>query len=420
MADLTGLTIGVGITGGIAAYKAAELCRLLIKAGADVHCIMTKAAEQFIGSLTLQSLTTNPVYTDLFSMSQEGEIGHITLADRLDLLVIAPASANTLSKLWHGVSDNPVTTIALATKAPLVLCPSMNVNMWNHPVTQKNIHSLRTHDRVTVVEPDSGYLACGWTGAGRLPDPQTIVWSVARAIGNKPLLGKKIVMTIGATREAWDPARHLSNRSTGKMGMAIANAAWVCGAEVTVIHGACQWGSPPNTKTSSPLTMPAPWKKKAVVSAAEMYAATWELAKDSDMAILVAAVADYKPVHTLPEKLIKGSATITLELERTKDILLSLGELDPESRPLLVGFAAESQDVIQRATSKLAAKRCDVIVANDISKQDSGFEVDTNSGWILDKTGVEYPLCIDSKAAVGAKIVRWLTDNWQRLSSVNT
>lgn len=375
---LSGRTIVVGVGGGIAAYKSAELVRVLRKAGAEVYVIMTAAAQRFITPLTLQTLSGHPVGTDLFDLTQESEIGHIALADRADLLLIAPATADLLARLSLGLADDLLTTLALACRAPLLLAPAMNVHMWQKPQVEEHLARLCARG-AEVAGPEPGELACGYTGPGRMSEPAVLLSRVeaifARADPAKSLLGRRVVITAGPTYEALDPVRFLGNRSSGKMGFALAQAAARRGAEVLLISGPVA------------LLTPAGVERKNVESAAEMAAAVLPFVdsqagrQPADVIIMTAAVADFRPATVAEQKIKKTTPEQTLELSLvpTMDILAELGRRrGPRSRPLLVGFAAETQDVEAYALRKLSQKRCDVIVANDVAEPGSGFGTDTN------------------------------------------
>ncbi len=392
---LAGAHVVVGVAGGIAAYKAAELVRLFDKAGATVDVAMTARAQQFVGPMTFQALTRRPVFTDLFSLTEEAAIGHIALADRADLVVIAPATANTIARLAAGQSDDAVAAIVLATKAPVLLAPSMNVNMWSHPLTQANVRRLVDVARYHVVGPGDGFLACRWTGPGRLAEPADIVEAAANVLARHDLAGRRIVVTAGPTYEPIDPARFIGNRSSGKMGAALAAAAQRRGAEVTLLLG------------PSAITPPVGVTVVAIESAEQLAVALASAAQGADVIIMAAAVADYRVAQPATQKLKRSAlgATTSLELVANPDLLAGLGERRAGKQvPLLVGFAAETQDVIANAQRKLATKQCDLIVANDVSEAGAGFGVDTNRVTLVDATSVtEVPA--DTKAVVAHRIL---------------
>lgn len=357
-------TIILGICGGIAVYKSVELLRLLVKAGASVHVIMTRSACEFVTPLTFQTLSGHPVHTELFNLLQEMEIGHITLADRADLVIVAPATANLVGKLAGGIADDLLTTTLMATKAPVLLVPAMNVNMYENPIYQRNEGVLRAGG-YHLLEPDCGFLACGWEGKGKMPAPATIFEHAAALLAPKDLAGETILVTAGPTREAIDPVRYISNYSSGKMGYAIARAAYQRGARVILISG--------------PVAIPAPLGVElvSVVTAEEMRQAVLSRLKEATVVIKAAAVADYRPAEVAGTKIKKErSATMTLPLIKNADILAEIGA-NKEGR-LVVGFAAETSDLLENARKKLLSKNLDMIVANDISEAGSGFDVETN------------------------------------------
>jgi phosphopantothenoylcysteine decarboxylase/phosphopantothenate--cysteine ligase len=373
---LAGARIVVGVAGGIAAYKAAELVRLLDKAGAHVDVAMTARAQRFIGPMTFQALTRRPVFTDLFSLTEEAAIGHIQLADAADLVVIAPATASMLARLAHGDASDAVTAIVLATRAPVLLAPSMNVNMWNHALTQANVRRLVDVAGYRIVGPGEGFLACRWTGPGRLAEPADIVEAAAHLLSAHDLAGVRIVVTAGPTYEAIDPARFIGNRSSGKMGVAIAAAAQRRGAIVRLLLGPSAQPPPVGVTTTS------------FENAAQLGWALADATKDADVVVMTAAVADYRPAAVAKEKLKRAALGAGMELELTAnpDLLAELGARRGRARrPVLVGFAAETGDVIENARGKLAAKRCDLVVANNVAEPGAGFAVDTNHVTLVDR-----------------------------------
>jgi phosphopantothenoylcysteine decarboxylase/phosphopantothenate--cysteine ligase len=383
------------VAGGIAAYKAAELVRLFDKAGAQVDVAMTARAQKFVGPMTFQALTRRPVFTDLFNLTEEATIGHIQLADQADLVVIAPATASSLARLAAGLADDAVTAIALATRAPVLLAPSMNVNMWSHPLTRANVGRLVEIAGYRVVGPGDGFLACRWTGPGRLAEPADIVEAAAHVLAPQDLAGKRIVVTAGPTYEAIDPARFIGNRSSGKMGAALAAAAQRRGAEVTLLLG------------PSAIAPPVGVTVVAVESAAQLEAALTAAARGADVIIMAAAVADYRPATPAAHKLKRGQLgdETSLALIANPDLLAGLGKRrGTKKTPLLVGFAAETEDVVANARAKLAAKRCDMVIANDVSEPGAGFAVDTNRVTVVDHHGaVELPA--GTKAEVAHRIL---------------
>jgi phosphopantothenoylcysteine decarboxylase/phosphopantothenate--cysteine ligase len=373
-----GKTVVVALSGGIACYKVPDVVRLLRDAGARVRVIMTRAATQFITPLTLQTLAGEPVSIELFDLTQESEIGHIRLADSADAVLVAPATANVIGKAAHGLADDLLSTVLLATRAPVLLAPAMNVHMWENPRVQANLATLREQGW-RIVEPGVGFLACGYEGAGRLADAAVIAAEVERAIGPADLRGERVLVTAGPNREPLDPVRFLSNRSTGRMGYALAAAAWRRGAEVVLISGPTALAAPHGVRCTR------------VGTAAEMRAAVHQEIESASVLCMAAAVADYRPAQVAAKKLKKGSGPLHLELERTVDIL---GELKGSSGDrLIVGFAAETDNVLANAQRKLASKGLDLIVANDVSRSDAGFEVDTNAVTLIDASGrSEVPL----------------------------
>ena len=379
-APLDGMSVVVCVGGGIAAYKAAELVRLLDKAGARVEVAMTASAQKFIGATTFQALTRRPVFTDLWSLTEEAEIGHIQLADRADLVIVAPATTNLISRLAHGRADDAVSAVILATRAPVLLAPSMNVNMWNHPLTTLNLQRLVDVAGYQVVGPGDGFLACRWTGPGRLAEPVDIVEAAAHVLSPQDLEGTKIVVTAGPTYEPIDPVRFVGNRSSGKMGVAIAAAAQRRGADVTLILG------------PSALTPPVGVSTMSVENASQLQWALNDATKDADVIVMTAAVADYRPSNPANEKLKRGELgpKATVELVANPDLLAELGKARGSKKtPLLVGFAAETQDVIANAQKKLVTKKCDLVVANDVGEAGAGFAVDTNHVTLVDSSGAE-------------------------------
>jgi phosphopantothenoylcysteine decarboxylase/phosphopantothenate--cysteine ligase len=377
-APLQGARITLCVGGGIAAYKAAEVVRLLDKAGAIVDVAMTKRAQKFVGPMTFQALTRRPVFTDLFSLTDEATIGHIQLADAADLVIVAPATANVIARLAAGTADDVVSAIVLATKAPVLLAPSMNVNMWSHPLTQANVRRLIDVAGYKTVGPGTGFLACQWNGPGRLAEPTDIVEAAAHYLSAQDLAGVKLVVSAGPTYEAIDPVRFIGNRSSGKMGVALAAAAQRRGADVRLILGPSAIPPPLGVTTTS------------VESAAQMQWALADATKDADVVVMTAAIADYRPAHAADQKIKRGDVgqTMTVELVANPDLLAELGKTRGEGKkPLLVGFAAETNDVIENARKKLASKRCDLVVANDVGEPGSGFAVDTNHVTLVDGSG---------------------------------
>jgi phosphopantothenoylcysteine decarboxylase/phosphopantothenate--cysteine ligase len=362
----------LGVTGGIAAYKAVELLRLLTKAGADVHVIMTRAAQEFVTPLTFQTLSANPVHIDLFNLIAEREIGHIALADRADLCIIAPATANVIGKIAAGIADDMLTTTIMATKAPVLIAPAMNVNMYTNRLYLDNEERLRRFGYL-ITPPVKGTLACGWEGDGKLAAPESIFEAAVAALSCHDFRGQTVMVTAGPTREEVDPVRFISNHSSGKMGYALARAAQRRGARVILVSG--------------PVNLAPPIGVELVVveSAADMHAAVMERAGECTVIIKAAAVADYRPLERSGAKIKKNSAELTLQLVKTPDILAELGAL--KNGPFLVGFAAETGNIAEFANRKLRDKNVDMIVANDVSQSDAGFNVDTNRARLFFRDG---------------------------------
>jgi phosphopantothenoylcysteine decarboxylase/phosphopantothenate--cysteine ligase len=382
-------TIVLGITGGIAAYKAADLASKLTQAGAKVETVMTEAAQKLITPLTLRNITHRPVVTDMFELASEYSVEHIALAEAADAVIIAPATANTIARLAAGIADNMLGCIVLATKAPVIIAPAMNDVMYRNAVTQENISKLKARG-FSVIEPEYGRLASGKMGKGRLPETTKLIEAIERALGQQQdLTGKRIVVTAGGTREPIDPVRHIGNRSSGKMGYALAEAAQARGAEVTLISANVSLDAPDGVaivKVQTALEM-----KKAVVGAV----------KKADALLMAAAVADYQPRTTSRAKIKKESRRdLTLKLIKTPDILSEVkGDF------IKVGFAAESENLVANAKKKLASKGLDLVVANDITAPDAGFDVDTNRVVIIDKKGKAEELPLMSKRDVADRVL---------------
>ena len=385
---LVNKTIVLGITGGIAAYKAVDLASKLTQAGARVEVIMTESATKFIAPLTLRSITGRPVVTDMFELASEFSIEHIALAEAADILVIAPATANIIAKLAVGISDDMLTCTVLATKAPVIMAPAMNVNMFQNSVTQDNLAKLKARG-FTVVDPGYGRLASGEVGWGRLAEVDEIIDTIKQVLGRSgDLADKRIVVTAGGTQEPIDPVRYVGNYSSGKMGYAMAEAARDRGAEVKLI--------------TAPTSLPEPTGMEVVYikTATQMKEAVAEATAQADALIMAAAVADYQPKSTAKAKIKKDSPSLTLELIRTPDILTEV-----KGNFLKVGFAAESEDVVGNAKQKLEKKQLDLIVANDITDKDSGFGVDTNKVTLIDRDGNVESLPLLTKREVADRIL---------------
>jgi len=358
----------LAVTGGIAAYKAPELVRALVRSDCAVRCAMTRAAAAFVSPLALQTVSGHPVRRELFDAAEEGGIDHIALADWAELVVVAPATAHVLARLAAGLADDLVTTLALATRAPLLLAPAMNVNMWRHPATARNVEILSGRG-AHWVGPDAGELACGWEGEGRMSDPARIAAAARALLGPRDLSGVHVLVTAGGTREPVDAVRYLGNRSSGKMGYAVARQAARRGAEVVLVSG------------PSSLPTPSGVRRVDVGTALEMREAVLREVADADVVVKAAAVADFRPAEAPTRKIRKEDlaegAGLSIELVRNPDILAELCR--EKGRRVVVGFAAESHDVIASARRKIARKGCDLLVANDVSQSDSGFDVDRNT-----------------------------------------
>jgi phosphopantothenoylcysteine decarboxylase / phosphopantothenate---cysteine ligase len=386
--------IAVGVCGGIGAYKSVEVVRGLQKLGHDVVAVMTRSARRFVGELTFEAITRHRVLKSQFEPGANADIEHIVLASSIDLLIVAPATANILGKLANGIADDFLTSLYLATKAPVLLAPAMNTNMLEHPAVQRNLEVLAARGTY-FVEPGAGYLACGWIGKGRLAEPADIVQAAEQVLSpSGPLRGKTVLVTAGPTREAIDPVRFVGNRSSGKMGYALAAAARSRGANVVLVSGPTELQPPSGVEVIR------------VTTAAEMHDAVVPRAAHVDVVIMAAAVADYAPASPPHHKIHKDAATLILSLERTPDILAELGRRRAGGqRPLLVGFAAETTDVVASARRKRREKGVDLVVANDVSRPDAGFEVDTNEVTLVSADG-EDVLPLQSKAAIAAQVVQ--------------
>ena len=388
--DLHDKTILLGVTGGIAAYKSCELVRLLQKRGAHVKVVMSQHATEFVGPTTFRALTREPVSVGLFDDPND-PIHHISLAQEPDLIVVAPATANIIAKMAHGVADDLISTTLLATSKPILVAPAMNDGMWKASATQENVALLRSRG-VHVVGPGTGYLACGTSDEGRMSEPSEIVFAAARVLETRnDLAGKRILITAGPTHEPIDPVRYIGNRSTGRMGMALATAALMRDAAVTMILGPSDLDVPPGCDVVR------------VQTAQEMFEAASDAFTACDAAICAAAVADYAPRTTADHKLKKANEPLdSLNLVETRDILASLSS--SKQGRVVVGFAAETDDVVSYAQAKLTRKGCDLIVANDVSRSDSGFGSLTDKAWIVSQGGVE-ELPLLSKEALANRIL---------------
>ncbi len=393
MTNLRDKRIVLGVTGGIAAYKSAIIASRLVQSGARVDVVLTESATKFITPLTFQSLTHRRVFTDIFDIPAAENIPHIELSHHTDLLLIAPATANTIAKMAHGQADNLLTAIALATDKPILIAPAMETDMWEHPATRKNIAALAEWG-ITRVGPAAGRLASGRMGRGRMAEPAEIVDAARRVLAkNGDMVGMRVVITAGGTREPLDPVRYITNRSSGKMGHALAETARDRGAQVTLI-------------TTAALPVPQGVSPVRVNTAAEMADAVLAAIPGSDVLVMAAAVADYRPANIASQKIKKKAGGLTLALTRTPDILQRVAKYRAENGfpRKVVGFAAETADVQQNAREKLTRKRLDWIVANDVSRSDAGFAVDTNQVTLFGADGSAVTLPLMSKSAVATEI----------------
>jgi phosphopantothenoylcysteine decarboxylase/phosphopantothenate--cysteine ligase len=389
--------IALGVTGGIGAYKAVEVCRGLQKRGHDVVAVMTRAAARFVGAVTFEAITRRPVITSQWRPGMNADIEHIAIADGVDLLLVAPCTANVIGKFANGIADDFLSSLYLATRAPVMLAPAMNSNMLAHEAVQRNLQTLAARG-VRFVEPGDGYLACGWIGRGRLAEPDAIVDAACALLSpsDSILRGRHVLVSAGPTYEDIDPVRYLGNRSSGRMGFALAAQARKRGARVTLVAGPTR------------LEPPAVDDVVRVRSAAEMHDAIMAAASSADVVIMAAAVADFTPASTSAAKVSKTDGPLTLTLARTRDILADLGArrsaLGAAAGPVLVGFAAETHDLLRKAREKRARKNVDLIVANDVSQPDRGFDVDTNAVTLVSDDGDE-PVSLQSKERVAAAIL---------------
>jgi phosphopantothenoylcysteine decarboxylase / phosphopantothenate---cysteine ligase len=388
------MLIALGVTGGIGAYKAVEVARGLQKRGHEVVAVMTHAATRFVGPITFEAITRRPVITDQFAAGMNADIEHIAIASTIDLLLVAPATANIIGKFANGIADDFLSTLYTATRAPVLLAPAMNTQMFEHVAVRANLDTLASRG-VRFVEPGEGYLACGWIGKGRLAEPDEIVAAAELMLRpDSALRGKCVLVTAGPTYEDFDPVRYIGNRSSGKMGFAIAAEAARRGAQVTLIAGPTQ------------AARPAVHEIVHVRRAEEMHRAVISRADGADVVVMAAAVADYTPVSRADQKVSKDDGTLTLTLRRTPDILAELGQrrLAQGSGPVLIGFAAETEQVVERAAAKRQRKHVDLIVANDVSRDDAGFDVDTNAVTIVGESSAE-PIPLQSKSRLAGEIL---------------
>ncbi|EAF5666687.1 bifunctional phosphopantothenoylcysteine decarboxylase/phosphopantothenate--cysteine ligase CoaBC [Listeria innocua] len=390
---MQGKNILLAVSGGIAVYKAVALTSKLTQAGANVKVMMTEHAQEFVPPLSFQVLSKNDVYTDTFDEKKSSVVAHIDLADWADLVIVAPATANLIGKMANGIADDMVTTTILATEAPVWVAPAMNVHMIQHPAVIRNINRLYA-DGVRFIEPEEGYLACGYVGRGRLEEPEKIVLRIAEFFQEKKdlLQGKKVLVTAGATREKLDPVRYFTNHSTGKMGFSIAESAARHGANVTLIT------------TSKTLPVPPGVEAVYVESADEMYQAVLERKTEQHIFVMTAAVADYTPANVSEQKIKKQPGDFTIEMKRTKDILLEIGQ-NKTADQVVIGFAAETENLETNALKKLTSKNADMIVANNISEAGAGFSGDTNIVTFYRKDGSNEALPLLDKKEVAEHII---------------
>ena len=384
-------TILLGVTGSIAAYKIASLASMLVKQHANVHVIMTKNATNFINPITFETLTGNKCLVDTFDRNFEFQVEHVSLAKQADLALVAPASANVIGKLAHGIADDMLTTTLLACKAPILVSPAMNTNMYENPIVQDNIHILERYG-MKIITPASGYLACGDTGAGKMPEPETLFAYIETEIAcEKDLAGKRVLVTAGATQESLDPVRYLTNHSTGKMGYALAKAAMLRGAQVTLVSAP--------TNLSAPLDVDL----VPVVSAQDMFEAVENRFDDADILIMAAAVADYRPKEFVDHKIKKKEGDNTLELARTTDILGTLGARKRADQ-FICGFSMETEHLLENSKAKLEKKHLDMIAANNLRTRGAGFGTETNVVTLIRPDGMT-ELPIMSKLDVAHRIL---------------
>jgi phosphopantothenoylcysteine decarboxylase/phosphopantothenate--cysteine ligase len=388
--------IALGVCGGIGGYKAVEVCRGLQRRGHEVVTVMTRSARRFVGPLTFEAITRRPVVTSQWQAGLNASVEHVALADRIDLLLVAPCTANVIGKFAGGIADDFLTSLYLATRAPVLLAPAMNTNMLAHPAVEENLRRLGERG-VRLVEPGEGYLACGWIGKGRLAEPEVVVEAAAALLEapESPLRGLRVLVTAGPTYEDIDPVRFVGNRSSGRMGFAVAAEASRRGARVTLVAG------------PTPLELPAVASVVRVRSAAEMHAAVMREAGEADVIVMAAAVADYAPEDVAAGKLTKTESSLTLRLTRTRDVLAELGTMRAglgSAGPVLVGFAAETDDLLRRAREKREKKQVDLIVANDVSRSDRGFEAESNEVTLVGADGDEQ-VPLQSKGRVAGAIL---------------
>lgn len=397
---LQGKTVLLGVTGSIAAYKIASLASALKKLHADVHVIMTKNATNFINPITFETLTGNKCLVDTFDRNFQFQVEHVSIAKKADVAMIAPASANVIGKIAAGLADDMLTTTIMACKCPIMISPAMNTNMYENPILQRNLQTLREYG-YEIIDPASGYLACGDTGKGKMPEPDTLLSYILRQIGmEKDMAGKKVLITAGPTQEAIDPVRYITNHSSGKMGYALAKIAMLRGAEVTLVSGP--------TAIEPPMFV----NVVSVKSAKEMYDAVTSRYEQQDIVIKAAAVADYRPSHVGNEKMKKKDGDLSIELERTDDILKYLGE-NKRSDQFLCGFSMETQNMIENSRAKLEKKHLDMIAANNLKTEGAGFKGDTNVITLITPKE-EIQLDLMSKEAAAGKILNQILSMYNK------
>ena len=388
---LKGKTVVLGVTGSIAAYKIANLASMLVKQHCDVHVIMTKNATNFINPIAFETLTNNKCLVDTFDRNFQFHVAHVSVAQKADVMMIAPASANIIAKMAYGIADDMLSTTALAMTCPVIVSPAMNVNMFHNPVVQDNLVRLAGYGKI-IIPPENGYLACGTTGDGKMPSEDVLFDYIVREIAHeKDLAGRKVLVTAGPTQEPLDPVRYLTNHSTGKMGYAIARQAMLRGAEVTLVSGPAALTTPPFVKVVP------------VVRAADMFEAVKERWESQDIIIKAAAVADYTPVQTAEDKIKKKDDDMSLALNRTQDILAWLGQHKKENQ-VLCGFSMETRDVLENSAAKLEKKNADMIAANCLKENGAGFGTDTNHLSLISRNGVD-DLPMLSKEAAADKLL---------------
>ena len=396
---LKGKTVAIGVTGSIAAYKMANVASMLIKQHADVHVLMTENATKFINPITFETLTNHKCLVETFDRNFQFHVAHVSLGQKADVMLIAPASANVIGKLANGIADDMLTTTAMAATCPKIIAPAMNTHMFQNPIVQDNLKKLE-HYGYEVISPAAGRLACGDVGAGKLPDEETLVNHIYRTIAKeKDMKGKKVLVTAGPTRESLDPVRFLSNRSTGKMGYAIAKMAMLRGADVTLVSGPVNIPAPPFVNVIQ------------VESAQQMFEAVRDAANDQDIMIKSAAVADYRPMTVAEDKIKKTEGDMSIPLERTTDIIKYLGEHKKEGQ-FICGFSMETKDMLENSSAKLVKKNMDMIVANNVKDEGAGFAVDTNKVVMITKDGMKH-LPLMSKEEVADNL---LTEIMERIN----